>query len=527
MKKHIFLFWSALIGMGCFTACSHEDGAMMEDSKTPVAIRASIYNDAGARVALDESESGKTKVVWSVNDAFHLRVDELYEFRHIADDMFVSEHCPETFPFTGTVTATYPAVIDFSYASQDGSREKVGDYMKMTAACDVTEGDRVENLRLTFKHHTSVVSLNLTNNDFAGKAVSVSLSATHLLEDGTTIATTNENLKGNLNGMMEVYLAVPATADGKELEDFKITATCEGAMYEAKLTATSLDAGKLYRVTKDMDKVNTSIYKEAADAVKGDYAMKNGKFISGNTPLTDEQKAEMAGIVFWTTADANPTGKTPANLTDDKVMKAEFPNCNHGLIVSLKDLKTEGNNVSIPWQYAPMNMAEWQMTDKFTPENVLLYQFIASGTDSDDLINHILGYQHTKILKALNASSIEMLYHVVFIPLLETFSAANPAPKNTTGWFIPSVKELTLLCGIDTDDVYQNNFGCTTMEKMNTILNALGSDYADELNDSYWSSTENETNDAKAFYLMFDTNPMVLNGGNKISTNRVRAICAF
>ena len=62
---------------------------------------------------------------------------------------------------------------------------------------------------------------------------------------------------------------------------------------------------------------------------------------------------------------------------------------------------------------------------------------------------------------------------------------------------------------------------------MNTILNALGSDYADELNDYYWSSTENETDDAKAFYLMFDTNPMVLNGGNKISTNRVRAICAF
>lgn len=61
MKKHIFLFGSALIGMGCLTACSHEDGAMMEDSKTPVAIRASIYNDAGARVALDESESGKLR----------------------------------------------------------------------------------------------------------------------------------------------------------------------------------------------------------------------------------------------------------------------------------------------------------------------------------------------------------------------------------------------------------------------------------------------------------------------------------
>ena len=56
--------------------------------------------------------------------------------------------------------------------------------------------------------------------------------------------------------------------------------------------------------------------------------------------LTEEQKIKVAGIVFWTISDANPSGNTPAKLSDDKVMAADFPCCTHGLIVSLKDVAT-------------------------------------------------------------------------------------------------------------------------------------------------------------------------------------------
>ena len=52
---------------------------------------------------------------------------------------------------------------------------------------------------------------------------------------------------------------------------------------------------------------------------------------------------------------------------------------------------------------------------------------------------------------------------------LETFSTDNPAPANTTGRFIPSVKELALLYGFDADNVYtdaysEGNYRITDMD---------------------------------------------------------------
>ncbi len=46
------------------------------------------------------------------------------------------------------------------------------------------------------------------------------------------------------------------------------------------------------------------------------------------TTLTEEQKASVAAIVFWTPAETNPEGRiTPASLDFDKIMVKEHPNC--------------------------------------------------------------------------------------------------------------------------------------------------------------------------------------------------------
>ena len=279
---------------------------------------------------------------------------------------------------------------------------------------------------------------------------------------------------------------------------------------------------------KDLGNINVCINSIASVnmicVAKGDLAMKNGSFMKydANT-LTDEQKANVAGIVFWTTADMNTAAdaQTPAKLTDDEIMAKDFPNCTHGLIVSLKDV-----NQSTMWQITSSDIAFWQNRNATYAPNSTDYKSIVSGTGAADLINYILGYQNTKILKAYNASLASSSKETVLpISLLVDFSEQNPAPANTTGWFIPSEKELTLLCGVDSDNVYEYQFGGTTKTALNQILSSLDS-YANVLaNNDYWSSLERANEDESMFTVLFDYNRV--SSKQKRTKGYVRAVCAY
>lgn len=270
------------------------------------------------------------------------------------------------------------------------------------------------------------------------------------------------------------------------------------------------------------DAIEAVRIKTAAEAVKGDYAMVDGTFISKDVTLTDTEKSNVRGIVFWTANQETTAITTPAKLTDDEIMKADFPNCTHGLIVSLKNVAGETK-----WQSTKADIASWQSSD-FTDANKNKYKSIASGKDATAPINYILGYQNTKLLKAYNEQCADV-NKVLPVSLLGTWETTNPAPNNTTGWFIPSVKELTLLCGIDVDDVGENNSGGTdTKTAMNTILTSLGGSYADTFDTSfYWSSSE-YTNNTYAFSVHFYQGAVDTNSYKVYSSGTcVRAVCAY
>ena len=259
---------------------------------------------------------------------------------------------------------------------------------------------------------------------------------------------------------------------------------------------------------------------------KGDFAMKDGSFISysENIILTDEQKENVAGIVFWTTADSNTSGSTPAKLTDDKIMAKDFPNCTHGLIVSLKDVSTKTK-----WQSTCSNIASWQ-TKKFDTADKNDYKSIASDTGADYPINYILGYQNTKLLEAYN-NSLEANSGNTVLPvsLLETWKATNPAPANTTGWFLPSEKELYMLCYKDMDSFWSVNGKdkVDTKTAVNASLDKVG---GTQFGVSwYWSSSENVFYGGKgAFAVRFEDAFVICESkdGGSVSYH-VRAVCAF
>lgn len=260
----------------------------------------------------------------------------------------------------------------------------------------------------------------------------------------------------------------------------------------------------------------------------GDFLMTNGTLVGKDETLTEEQKANVAAIVFWSPAETDPTGRTtPASLTDDKIMAADFPNCNHGLAVAVKKATYNGNE-RMNWQNPYEFVNDFQNSENFTHDRKSDFASIASGMGNTANINRILGYQNTQVLLAYNkycTDSGKESYIVYPAAAIAEFVTTTPAPAGSTGWFLPSVKELHILCYKDVDDVYNvhNSSYTQTRDIVNTSLTAIGGDNLEGI--YYWSSSEYESN-SNAFGLFFHTagNYDLSKNGNM---NRVRAVCAF
>ncbi len=258
----------------------------------------------------------------------------------------------------------------------------------------------------------------------------------------------------------------------------------------------------------------------------GDYLLVDGNLLPKGTLLTEAQKASVAAIIFWTPKETDPVSEvriTPASLTDDKIMAKDFPACSHGLAVAVKKIPSK------VWQNTYEFVKDFQEGANFTPLDKADYVSVASSDASTDNMNRILGYQNTKVIKAYNkwckATSDKADYVVQLVDALEGFTADNPAPVTSTGWFVPSTKELHILCYKDVDNINQS-WGydkVVTRDKVEPSIAAVG---GDQLGSSwYWSSTETQDVYLVAYNITFSS----ANIGFyfKFSLGEARAICAF
>ena len=318
------------------------------------------------------------------------------------------------------------------------------------------------------------------------------------------------------------HLVNPASATVPTIEG-----SYDGGSREFAVTPSGVAAGS-YR-TYRVDGGGTRTVEEYTVSV-GDYLLADGRLLPKGTALTAAQKASVAAVVFWTPAETDPTDpnrKTPASLADDRVMSAEHPSCTHGLAVAVKNVSD-----GMAWQSLSESIKDFQSGDNFTPPGKAgkdLYVSVASNFGSTDSINFVLGYQNTQVLLAYNAwcKATSGKENCIVRPAaaLAAFSASHPAPAGSTGWFVPSVKELHMLCHADADDVWEQwGAGMTgTKDLVNASLSSAGGDALGGW--WYWSSTENEGNSGFAFGVNFS-------GVNvdyyfKGDTDRVRAVCAF
>ena len=463
----------------------------------------------------------------------------------------------------------YPLPWDSWITKDDTEKTLTIRYPMNNQVQDCTEGNETKHLEaynimnvmnsqletgtatISFKHYTSLLYMDLTlpesNTISSIKLVSEQAmfgteyfmkfrladaglgqgTEDDKMSTGMTLTLQNDAEDTSVKGYL---MLTPYYVKENESATFHVEATAtDGTVYKSEditVSATGylFKAGKCKTLRRTLTKVVPPIViKTAEDAVKGDLAMADGTFIPKDDieKMTDEQIANVRGIVYWTESESGN-----ATLASDAVMNAAYKDCTHGLIVSLKNVNVSSYT---KWQNVHSNIADWQSKDATYAPGSTAYKSIASEIHATDNINYILGYQNTKILKAYNASLESGSVNTVLpVSLLETWEKTNPAPANTTGWFIPSEKELTLLCGKDVDDVWTNNSGGTdTKTTMNTILTSLGTNYAHTFGSNfYWSSSEYADNEKFAFYVSFSGGSV--GGSNKVKLPEyVRAVCAY
>ena len=227
---------------------------------------------------------------------------------------------------------------------------------------------------------------------------------------------------------------------------------------------------------------------------------------------------EVTGIVFW----AGDPGQ------DDPVLRKDFPACTHGLAVSLEAL-----DGLTSWQadYQTYWDEEEGFIGRWMESALSGYASISSSTDPDDNLNKILGYNNTKVIEAFNAADGNDSWRVNIIDKITEFRSEVQAPETSSGWYLPSVKELSLLCVGEYDgniwDISGEMTGNRTL--IEESIAAAGGDLFEEM--GYWSSTEYwKEDEADAYSYAFRVR---FGDGNTIQNlkdnrrYRVRAVLAF
>jgi hypothetical protein len=233
------------------------------------------------------------------------------------------------------------------------------------------------------------------------------------------------------------------------------------------------------------------------------------------------------GIVYWL---GDPT-------EDDAILKADYPDCNHGLIVALDNTY---ENDHITWQTQSLSVYENYQKVKLNGTN---YQSIV--LDIRDTDQKILGYNNTQVLLKYNNACI---YGTEVIPAnqVKNFADINQAPQNSSGWFLPSVTEMLLLANDSKNikpreqNVYTssqlNNIVTIIKELKNAFIQVNGGDiitgvlYDDSENEdasTFWYWTSSEYNDGGIWQVGFNTSYFgaweeLFNDGGYI-----RPVCAF
>lgn len=344
-------------------------------------------------------------------------------------------------------------------------------------------------LNFGFKHLTSIVKVTL---EFPEELAEATVSEVTFIATGGLYTSANVDITAAAVNYSD-QTSDPLTLDGSfllssttspsatvylhvlpgTLTDFKVRATADGKSYIGTIAASApIDAGKMYTTTVEMKD-------PFANAQIGDFYCKGsddkGYLIPGNAELTEAQERVCVGIVYWVGSEA---------FKEDPWLDSKHPDCLHGLVVALQNAGSEMN-----WSKQSEPVQNW-VKDNYSGVNIQIY-------------NKMCGYSNTLALMAYNkGKEANDEYRVLPCDAILDYSKKNPAPTNSSGWYLPSTVELRYVCRGQ-----NNNAQVTTgKDRLNTQINKVagGTPFGYGY---YWSSTEDNNNNSNnnASYVNFSS----------------------
>lgn len=237
----------------------------------------------------------------------------------------------------------------------------------------------------------------------------------------------------------------------------------------------------------------------------GDYLMKDGNLV-GKDDLSDDKKADVAAIVFWA---GDATAK-------DKTLKADHGGCTHGLAVAVN------GDEQTAWQSTGVSVQDWLNVNR----SGVYLNVQTEGTWLEHQVNNIQGYNNTKAIEDYNNANTDS--KVLAVEKIVEYRASNPAPANSSNWYLPSAKELSIICGKDiTENIYGsgNNVGTENRDVINTSLQKV--DGAMQLGTTtlYWYLSSTERIGTAVVYVKFSNGFVMYD--DKSNSNHVRPVLAF
>ena len=228
-------------------------------------------------------------------------------------------------------------------------------------------------------------------------------------------------------------------------------------------TSTAVSAGKYKRI-----KVTSNVTSVVHTLSVGDFFMSTGELVSKDATLTDAQQADCIGVVFYA---GNPS-------TVDVTLKNDYPNCTHGLVVALYEFKSN-------WRANKDNMVnDWiESNTTYLP---------VSSLAANPTTEYIVGYNNTMAMNYYNLNGLEdaAADEVQAVSAIMEYRTENPIESGASGWYLPSIKELSLLFKGNISMWTESNAQVPVInESLAKISGAVS------LTGDYWSSTETNPGD--------------------------------
>lgn len=268
---------------------------------------------------------------------------------------------------------------------------------------------------------------------------------------------------------------VPADAWYDEVKWMSFDESVASVDENGLVTGTGLGETVITAVAGGMSaNCNVTVVPVKLDVKVGDFFYSDGTVSS-----TLEPEKTVVGVVFWT---GDPT-------EDDAVLKREHPHCVNGLAVSM------GGDGSVNWQTGykeyGKTLNEWVLAnlDGFAP---VLAEYNAGS--EPDYMNMILGYNNTRAMEEFNAAPENSSWPCEAVRFIKDYAETVPLPEWCSGWYLPSIKELSLLCSGDyagdIREISYNNMQTANRDFINERL--LMVEGANHICTTclFWSSTE-------------------------------------